>query len=840
MKLFINAGGKGKRLYPLTKDLPKPLVEVCGEPVLFHLVEWAKKYGIDEIVMMNGHMSEKIINYFGNGDDFGVKITHSNEPYALGSGGALKFAKKHINERFVYISGDHICDVDLKKMIDFHEKNDSKFTALVHKSSHPDDSDLLVSDDESKVVRFVSKHDEHIDVGDLSNSGLCIIEPEIIDIIDSIDEEVFNFENDLYPLILDKGLRFFSYQTQEFMADMGTVERLRKCEDYLKDRKNNLCLDKKIKAVILIGGLGKRFRPLTETVPKPMVEINGKPFLEFKIESLKKEGIKDIVLCVSHLGNIVEEYFGDGKRFGVNIEYSYERESLLGTAGAIKNAENLLEEVFIVMNGDTFIDINLKQLLGFHETHDSQLTMVVSNATHPETQELVEVDEDIVSNIYKRETSEHEDYLLLAHKPLVNGGIYVIDKNMLNEIPVNQHASMEKDIFPKKTGQMKGFLHEGYMLDIADESDFREFKKDVKQGLIMPSVTGYQKTIRSRSPVRITFGGGGTDISPYDQNHGGVCINATINRYVYCSLKLRDDKKINIKSDIINLHGGFETYEDSFDNVRDIEVIEEDTLKLIKAVLLEMNPCYGFDLYVRSEIPPHSGLGASASLSVSIIGIFNHLRKKDRLSRHEIAEKAFEIERDRLGNSGGRQDQYATVFGGINFYEFGDEKNVKVNPVEMNKNDLLELEKNLLIVSSGRRAKSSGNIHKEETEKGFFEKEDKVKRLHEIKESAIETEFNLRRGNLKRFGELIVMGWERKKQFNPDVSSAYIDALIEEARVNGAIGARLMGAGGGGHLLIYSNPDKEHKIREVLAERGAKSIDFSFDFEGLRVWEVEE
>jgi len=155
MKLFINAGGKGKRLYPLTENLPKPLVEINGKPVLHHLVDWAKENGIDEIVMMNGYMSEKIVDYFGDGSDFEVRITHSNEPYALGSGGAIKFAKPHINERFVYISGDHICDVDLRKMVEFHEARKSHFTALVHKSSHPQDSDLLDIDDGFKVKRFI-------------------------------------------------------------------------------------------------------------------------------------------------------------------------------------------------------------------------------------------------------------------------------------------------------------------------------------------------------------------------------------------------------------------------------------------------------------------------------------------------------------------------------------------------------------------------------------------------------------------------------------------------------------------------------------------------------------
>jgi GDP-4-dehydro-6-deoxy-D-mannose reductase len=231
MRLFINTGGKGTRLYPLTKDMPKPMVEICGKPVLLHLVEWAKKYGIKEIVMMNGFRADVVQDYFGDGSKFGVTIFHSNEPYPLGSGGPISFAKKYINGRFAYISGDHLCEVDFHKMITFHQDKNADMSILVHKSSHPHDSDILQLNDDSKVVKFVSKHDDHAGAGDLSNSGLCIIEPKIVELM---DKEVFNFENYIYPKVLEKGWKLYGYHSEEFMADMGTPKRLKKCEDHLK------------------------------------------------------------------------------------------------------------------------------------------------------------------------------------------------------------------------------------------------------------------------------------------------------------------------------------------------------------------------------------------------------------------------------------------------------------------------------------------------------------------------------------------------------------------------------------------------------------------------------
>jgi len=593
---------------------------------------------------------------------------------------------------------------------------------------------------------------------------------------------------------------------------------------------------KKYQAVILVGGLGTRLRPHTQTVPKPMVEIDGRPFLEFKIESLKKHGISDFILCVGHLGNIVQEYFGDGKRLGISIQYSYEIEQLLGTAGAIRNALPLIVEDIVVTNGDTFLDVDLEKVIKSHEQQKAYFTMVVAPATHPKTQELVEIDNNKITRLHKRETSEHQDHLAKTKEPLVNAGLYILNKSLIGEIPQGKKISLEQEVFPQLVGNMHAFLHQGYMLDIADEQDWAEFKTDVRAGLIIPSISGHKKAIRSRAPVRITFGGGGTDMAPYDAEYGGVALNATINRYAYATLRLRDDKRINLKSDIINMYGGFETYQQSFEEIQEIK--SEEPLRIIKETILEMNPQHGFDLYVRSDVPPRSGLGASASVCVSVIGVLNHLRKKNRLNRYEIAETAFRIEDLRLKNKGGRQDQYATTFGGIALHEFSGGNKVRIHRIEAKKDQLLELEKNLIILSAPRRAGSSGEAH--ENGARLVEEAERLKSLHAIKEIAKEMEFNLRRGNLRKFGLLMREGWIHKKNFNPSATDLYVDALVDEAQKNGAIGVRLMGAGGAGNLLIFSEQDKEHKIKEVLAEKGLKPIEFSFDLDGLIVWEVDE
>jgi D-glycero-alpha-D-manno-heptose-7-phosphate kinase len=331
-------------------------------------------------------------------------------------------------------------------------------------------------------------------------------------------------------------------------------------------------------------------------------------------------------------------------------------------------------------------------------------------------------------------------------------------------------------------------------------------------------------TIRSRAPVRITFGGGGTDISPYDKQHTGLCLGATIDKYVYTSLIPRGDKKIEINSWDLKSKQTFESLEDlAYDGNGD----------LIKAVIKKMNPSYGFNLFVRSDVQPHSGLGASASAAASIIGSFNYLRKEDKLNRHQIAELAYLIEKEEIKNLGGRQDQYAAVFGGINLYEFRGDDFVKVIKMDIKENVLFELGKNMLLVYAGKREQSSGLVHTKEDSS-------KTERLHEVKKVAEKMEFVLREGKLKEFGELIKESWEKKVGYNPNVTNKRINFLVDTALENGAIGARLMGAGGGGHLLVYCKSNTEQIVAQELEGSGAKVIPFSFDFTGLQTWEVND
>lgn len=233
-------------------------------------------------------------------------------------------------------------------------------------------------------------------------------------------------------------------------------------------------------AVILAGGLGTRLKPITETIPKPLVEINGKPFLEYLLNHLKKYRITKIILCVGYLGEKIEEYFGNGERLGLDIKYSYEKE-LLGTAGAIKNAEKLINtKNFLVLNGDTYTQIDIGALLKQHNSSNLPVTMAVSFATNPPEQELIKVDEGKVTGFYRRNTLVHEEFLKRESKLLINSGIYVFDKSILNLIPFEEKVSLEREIFPSLLGKIGSFEYEGYSKDLGRVQFCKELEEHLK------------------------------------------------------------------------------------------------------------------------------------------------------------------------------------------------------------------------------------------------------------------------------------------------------------------------------------------------------------------------
>jgi D-glycero-alpha-D-manno-heptose-7-phosphate kinase len=332
--------------------------------------------------------------------------------------------------------------------------------------------------------------------------------------------------------------------------------------------------------------------------------------------------------------------------------------------------------------------------------------------------------------------------------------------------------------------------------------------------------------IRSKAPLRISFGGGGTDVSPYPEERGGVTLSTTIDKYAYCTLATRDDKSINVQSLDYNIAARYST---------DEELQYGGKLDLVKAAIKVMKVKQGLDLFLHSDAPPGCGLGTSSTMAVTLVGVFKHWLKLP-LTDYNIAELAYHIEREELGIKGGKQDQYAASFGGFNFIEFLGDK-VIVNPLRIKPEILNELEYRLMLCYTGKTRLSAGIID-DQVSNYREKKEDVVRALDETKQLAIAMKNALLLGWIDEFGSLLNQAWCSKKKFSAMITDPNIDKLYETARENGAIGGKLLGAGGGGYLLLLCQFDKRHIVAEKLEQLGGKITDFAFDFNGLQTWEV--
>ena len=350
--------------------------------------------------------------------------------------------------------------------------------------------------------------------------------------------------------------------------------------------------------------------------------------------------------------------------------------------------------------------------------------------------------------------------------------------------------------------------------------------------------------IRSRAPVRIDFAGGWTDVPLFAQDKPGAVINAAINIYTYVTAKKLPDKHIET-----NAYGykHFETVEDTsikiysadfdiYQEAADIKELEYNgNIDLAKAAIRKMDINGGLEVITRSNAPAGSGLGSSAAIGVALTGALSQFNETTLLP-YEFAEMASSIERHELSILGGKQDQYASAMGGINFMEFFGEE-VKCSKLQIPQEALYELEKNLVLCYIGK-SRLSSNIH-QKVRNAYLGKEcETVDAMDNLRQITYEMKDSLLKGSLDNFGKLLDKNWENQKRLHFSVTNPQIDALFEMSYKNGALGGKACGAGGGGCLLFYCESDKEHLVRKKLEEAEMKIIDFNFDFTGLQIWKV--
>jgi D-glycero-alpha-D-manno-heptose-7-phosphate kinase len=331
-----------------------------------------------------------------------------------------------------------------------------------------------------------------------------------------------------------------------------------------------------------------------------------------------------------------------------------------------------------------------------------------------------------------------------------------------------------------------------------------------------------------RSPVRISFGGGGTDLPSYYEQFGGAVLSTAINKYFYTILGNRSDGRIQVISSDLRLFG-------NWSDLTALSALPSGSggLEIPLAVLKDLGTDLAADLFLASEIPPGTGLGSSASVCVNLLKVLTtYLRSP--LSKYDLAERAFRITRVGLGRHVGKQDEYAAAFGGLNYIRFNPDGTTQVEPLQLDPAVVSALQSNLMLFFTGA-AHHSWDILADQEESTRQPAGPAVQALHQVKEAAAMMKEALLCGDLEHFGHLLDDAWQAKKRVSQRISNPRIDGLYQTAREHGALGGKITGAGGGGFLLLYTEPACHNAVRAALQREGLQEMAFAFDGQGAQV-----
>lgn len=338
--------------------------------------------------------------------------------------------------------------------------------------------------------------------------------------------------------------------------------------------------------------------------------------------------------------------------------------------------------------------------------------------------------------------------------------------------------------------------------------------------------------VRSRAPLRIGLAGGGSDVSPYSDLYGGAILNGTISMYAYATIVPRDDGRI-----VIHAYDRGQSRE-----YPSAERLEPDgELDLAKGVYnrvvrdFERGPL-SFELTTWVDAPPGSGLGTSSTLVTAILGAFAEWRNYP-LGHYDLAHLAYEIERLDLAMAGGKQDQYAATFGGINFMEFHKEDKVIVNPLRIKQKILDELAYNMLLYYTDT-SRVSAEIIARQQENVRGDNQQSVQAMHLIKEQAVQMKEALLREELWRVGELLDFGYQQKQRMAEGIVTPAIGQIYGAAKAAGSSGGKISGAGGGGFMVFYCPGNTRFAVTDALKPFGGRVYRYGFVTEGLTTWKI--
>lgn len=339
--------------------------------------------------------------------------------------------------------------------------------------------------------------------------------------------------------------------------------------------------------------------------------------------------------------------------------------------------------------------------------------------------------------------------------------------------------------------------------------------------------------VRARAPLRLGLAGGGTDLSPYCDRFGGAVLNATIDRFAFAHISEDPEGGIAFRASDIRAEERYRPGETMASN---------GPLMLHKAVYRHMTrTCLGGEqppmiVSTTTDAPPGSGLGSSSALVVALVEAFRAALDL-QMGPYDVARLAWQIERQDLGLAGGRQDQYAAAFGGMNFIEFLADDRVVVNPLRVRRDYLNELESALVICFSGQSRQSAEIISQQVT--GLSQAQPEVlDSMHRLKADAHAMKDALLAGDMRQIGRILMRSWEAKKMTASGIATPVVDQLFQLAMAQGAWGGKVSGAGGGGFLMFVTDPENRYRLTSALNEAGGQASAVKFTYDGAEAWRV--
>ena len=338
------------------------------------------------------------------------------------------------------------------------------------------------------------------------------------------------------------------------------------------------------------------------------------------------------------------------------------------------------------------------------------------------------------------------------------------------------------------------------------------------------------RTIRGRAPLRLGLGGGGTDLSPYCDEFGGAVLNATINRYAHATLVFTGDDQVTMRADDLDVteQGGHD--DTAFEGA--LSLHRGVYRRVVRDFLGGVAP--GLSIHTAIDAPPGSGLGSSSALVVALVEAFR-VAFDLPLGRYDVARLAFEIERHDLGLAGGRQDQYAATFGGVNFIEFLPGDRVIVNPLRLQSAVEFEIQSSIVVCFTGQ-SRASHAIIEDQVRHIAGHDQEAMEGMRQLKADAFSMKDALLTGDLKAAAAIMNRSWLAKKATASQISNPGIEALWDVALANGAMGGKVSGAGGGGFLMFLCDPSVRASLMRALRNAGAEPDTVSFSTEGAQGW----